>query len=290
MIAGALALGLLFGRGCGPAVRVATFNIRQFPEKTTKLGRVADTLAELDADVIGVQEIVDPHALAQVLDAASRTTGRRYQAVLSTCRRAQTGDTTGLVWDASRLSLVEAREFPELEPRDPSECGRTLPGLLGVFAAEDGHRVAVLSVHFEPFPQRFDVRREQWRRVIEIQRRESARLGTTVLAVGDYNSTGFSGDPARERRFVRDTVNAAGFRLLTAALPCSEYYRKHGSGAFLPSILDHVVATDDAFGAARVTGYCERLACAVTKPERMDPDFDDVSDHCPVVVEGRLRR
>jgi hypothetical protein len=267
-------------------VRVATFNIRMFPEPTTDVDRVAATLVELDADLLGVQEIADHGALASVLARVSRETGREYRSVLSRCRSATRDITTGLVWDASRWRLVEHREYPDLLPDRGVVCGQSQPGLLGVFADEHGRRVALLSVHLEPFPEKFAIRREQWRRLLAIQKAVAEEHDVTVLALGDTNSTGFKGEPPEERDFVTKMVQASGFRLLTADIPCSEYYVPEGGRDFVPSVLDHMVATSGRWASPEPLGLCERLACRVTAPEDMDEDFVRVSDHCPVVVEG----
>ena len=272
--------------GCRSTVRVVTFNIRMFPEPTTDFGRVASTIAELDADLLGLQEIADQSALTEVLARASEQTGRSYRAVLSRCRSATRGITTALAWDVSRWRLVEHREYPDLLPDRGVPCGDLQPGLLGIFVGEDGRRIGVLSVHLEPFPDRFGIRQEQWRRAIAIQRAVSDELGATVILLGDTNSTGFMGEPEEERAFVTELVKKAGFRLLTGELPCSEYWVPEGGRDYLPSLLDHMVVTGGRWGEPKVIGMCERLACRVTSPRDMDPDFVRVSDHCPVVVEG----
>jgi endonuclease/exonuclease/phosphatase family metal-dependent hydrolase len=283
----ALGLGLLASRDrCAPKARIATFNIRMFPEPTTDFERVSATLAELDADLLGVQEIIDQGALMAVLQQASIRTGRTYRAVISRCRSAKHGITTGLVWDASKWRLIEEREYPDLLPDLGVPCGEAQPGLLGIFADRQGRRIALLSVHLDAFPDKFEVRREQWRRLIAIQKAVHERHRATVVALGDFNSTGFDGQPSEERQFVLDVVQEAGFRLLTAEVPCTEYYLPEGRREYVPSVLDHLVVTDGRWSAPKAIGFCERLACRITAAEDMDEDFVRVSDHCPVVVEG----
>jgi endonuclease/exonuclease/phosphatase family metal-dependent hydrolase len=274
--------------GCRPSIRVATFNIRMFPEPKTDLDRVAETFAELDADIVGVQEITSLPHLERVLQRASAGTDRRYRALLSRCRDAKYDLTTGLVYDAARLRLVERRDYPELRSDRPESCGRWQPGLLGVFADEDDRRIAVLSLHLPPFPRNWELRREHWQRLVALHRSITAELGIPVVAVGDYNSTGFSGSPEDEPAFVDGIVKAAGLRLLSRDIACTEYYRPNDRGDYLPSILDHIVVGDGDWSEARAIGLCRRLECRPTDPADMDPDFERVSDHCPVYVDGRL--
>lgn len=272
---------------CRPQVRVATFNIRMFPEASTDPQRVAETIAELDADIFGVQEIVDPFALGAVLEGASNATDRDYRFALSRCRDTGYGVHPGLVWDARRWHLESVRDYPELEPDRGQACGSWQPGLLGIFRDDADRRIGVLSVHLPPFPDNYPTRRKYLARALAIQSAVHEELGITVLTVGDFNTTGFSGKPPEERELVRDLVDAAGFTLLTGDLACTEYYRPNGVGPYLPSLLDHIVASDGQWKDARALGLCERLRCEVTDPEDMEADFFSVSDHCPTVVVGR---
>ncbi|MEM6993366.1 MAG: endonuclease/exonuclease/phosphatase family protein [Myxococcota bacterium] len=272
---------------CDVPVRIATFNIRMFPTPKTDPAAVARAIASVDADVLGVQEIKSAGALAAVLAEASERTGRDYRSALSNCRHPRYGITTGLVWDAARWDLVELRHFPQLSPDGAGTCGRSQPGLAGVFES-DGSRIVVLSVHLDAHPRGYPARREQWTRVIAIQKQLRAEFDAEVLALGDFNSTGFTSEPAEEPDYVRDVVGRAGFELLSDDLECTEYYRPGEAPNYLPSLLDHLVATGGDWDDVTVHGLCARLRCTVTAPEDMDPEFFAVSDHCPVVVEGSI--
>lgn len=278
--------GLLSTASCSAPVTVATFNIRLFPELGTDRGRVAERLVELDASVIAVQEIRDARALGVVLGDASRHSGRDYQLLIGPCGGEGEHITTGVVFDASAWTVVEHTGYPDL--RVEGTCGARQAGTLAVLEDRRGKRLGVLSVHLRPLPKRFDTRREQWARVLARLDELEQRYDAPMLALGDYNSTGFRGEPPEERAFVEDSVEAAGYRLPTADLACTEYWRPRGDpGPYRPSTLDHVVATRGEW-QAEVRGMCERLACAPTEPDAMDSDFFGVSDHCPVVVRGRL--
>jgi endonuclease/exonuclease/phosphatase family metal-dependent hydrolase len=282
-----LGLAVLAVSFSGREARVATFNIEFFPKTDTDFASVARTIADVDSDVVALQEIRDDVPLSWVLAEASRLTEREYQAVLSPCLDVTRWMTTGLVWDASRWTLVETRSYPGLEPDGQGSCGDGQPGFLGVFDDGDGTRLAVLAVHLPALPDRYERRRELWPRVLEIQRRVQAELGIPVLALGDFNSTGPVDDRDAERRFIEEVVDAAGYHLLTEDIDCTEYWHPQPD-AYHPSILDHIVATDGDWSAARSTGYCRRLECRPVAADAMDPDYFHVSDHCPVVVDGEL--
>lgn len=274
--------------GCSSDVTIATFNIRLFPEPTTDHAVVAERIAELDASVIAVQEIRDAPALGLVLEDASRASGRDYQLLIGACGGLGDHITTGVVYDAAMWSVLEHRDYPDFRTDDTCIPG-TQSGTLGVFADARGHRLGVLSVHLRPFPEAFEQRKRQWARVIERMGEVERSFDAPVVALGDYNSTGWRGEPAQEHAFIEDTVAGAGYGLPTADLPCTEYWRPKGDeGAFRPSALDHAVTARGRWTTARVRGMCERLACSPTEPDAMDPDFTTVSDHCPVVLRGRL--
>lgn len=57
--------------------RVATWNIRFFPQAATDENRVAEMIADLDADVLAVQEITDSSELQDLLDAVNAESARR---------------------------------------------------------------------------------------------------------------------------------------------------------------------------------------------------------------------
>ncbi|MCA9648689.1 MAG: endonuclease/exonuclease/phosphatase family protein [Myxococcales bacterium] len=273
--------------GCSSPVTVATFNIRYFPEPSTDPSRVAQTIADLDASVIAVQEIRDALRMGAVLEEASRIDGRDYHLLLGPCGGAGERITTGVVYDAAQWTVVEHLGYPDL--RSDGRCVRQ-PGTLAVLQDQERHRLAVLSVHLPALPHRFDERREQWNQVLarmdEIERRHP---GAPVLALGDFNSTGFRGEPAEERPFVEEAVARAGYALPTADLSCTEYWRPPNEPeSYWPSVLDHGVVAGGRFGEAEVRGMCERLRCQPTEADAMDPDFAAVSDHCPVVLRGTL--
>lgn len=280
------ALALL--AACSPPVTVATFNIRRFPEPATLPLAVAERLVELDASVIAVQEIRDARALGGVLEAASRHTGRDYQLLMGPCGGDGRYFTTGVVVDASAWRVLEHAGYPGLHPEGEGTCGREQAGTLVVLEDRGGRRLGVLSVHLRPFPDEFHVRREQWARVLARMGEIERRYDAPVLALGDFNSTGFRDEPPEERPFVERTVAEAGYRLPTADLACTEYWRPRGDpGPYRPSVLDHAVASRGEW-QAEVRGMCRRLACAPMDPDAIDPDYLVVSDHCPVLLQGRL--
>lgn len=281
-------VALSFASTPGTPVRIATFNIETFPAPDTGIVRVAEVIAETNADVIAVQEIRNDAVLELVLLHASILRGRHWRSLVSQCNRGA-WFSTGIIYDDARWDLVLQREYPDLDPSGDGQCRpRTMSGVLAVLADGDA-RIAVLSVHLSAMPHRFAQRREQWRRALTIAGDVERELGIPVTLLGDMNSTGYlDGEPAEEPAFVREIVDAFGFELQTDALACTEYWRPEGDTMFRPSLLDHIVTRGGDWESPRVLGYCARQACAPTEPDAMDPDYRLVSDHCPVVLDGEI--
>ena len=64
---------LLWRGGCRPSVRIATFNIRMFPEPTTDLERVATTIAALDEEsILQIAVLLDDNTV-QIIDLADKS-------------------------------------------------------------------------------------------------------------------------------------------------------------------------------------------------------------------------
>ena len=269
-------------------LRIATFNIENFgaPDKRTDDSRITELIAELDADVIAVQEIQDPARFA-VLVAGIATPGRRYQFVPSRCGgNSKWHDPmhVGFVLDVAHVRLMTTQEFPELAPTPDEGCGfQDRPGLLGEFIAA-GRRFDLLVVHFAAKPEQAPKRRDQWDRALAIVAGRRA-AGVPVAIIGDVNSTGFLDDAQEERAYIRQRLAAARMTLPTEMIGCSEYFQRDGRGPYRRSLLDHV-ALCDRFPIephAEVHGYCRELAC----PAHLDSlprDFNTVSDHCPVTI------
>lgn len=68
----------------GTALRVATFNIRDFGAQTDRV-RLSALLRDTEADILALQELRDPQVLTQVAQDLSEKTSRHYQVAVSDC-------------------------------------------------------------------------------------------------------------------------------------------------------------------------------------------------------------
>lgn len=279
-------LALLFGLSgvsCGRRVTLATYNIRMFPEEGTDRARLLELFLEIDADIVAVQEIRDEDALLAVLRAASARSGRELRLALSTCG-GPANIKTGLVYDANAVRLLGTRQFKEHNADDSGDCAQKYrAALLGVFES-GSERLAVLSVHMQhgPAPEQLAARKRQWAGVIAIL--AEARIGydAEVVALGDFNSTGFQDDGNGERSFIEATLDRAGLSLATEEIGCTAYWQPSGrQGSYVPSILDHMVVSG-RWEAPTALGMCAALSCQ--QSSKAPHDYERVSDHCPLRI------
>ncbi len=265
------------------ARRVATFNIRELGKEPKDMERLAAIVRATRADVIALQEVMRADAAQDLARLLSREP-RRFRVVLAKCG-GKGGMYTGFLFDEARIALTTTREYPELAP-DGSCDGGDKAGLLGTFeprgpgASDEPRAFQLLSVHFVAGsePERLARRKEQWTRATRIANEAKSRGPVAIL--GDTNSTGFLDDRGGEKSFILDVARDAALTVETRDLRCSEYFGP--KDALRPSLLDHVVATPGMVKrrSIEVHGFCAELHCEPANS--VPPDWESVSDHCPV--------
>lgn len=274
------------GDGAAPAkpadrLRIATWNLRNFPDEGQDLPRLRARLQELAADVIAVQEVRDPAALQALMPgwglALSEAGGRG-------------GQRLGFLYDPAAVELVGApREHAAL-----AMGGAVRPGFSGYLRARDGGPdFHVVVVHLKARAEGYGLRRAQWDALGEILK-EVARGDDDLVLLGDFNATGPErGGPAEELAALDARFAAVGLRRVGNAAGCSVYWHGARRDAWHePSLLDLVWIAGlreagDAELEARAFLHCARHHCAAFRSTEAHPerDYVDLSDHCPVVVD-----
>jgi endonuclease/exonuclease/phosphatase family metal-dependent hydrolase len=266
----------------GQALRVVSWNLANFEGQRSghDLARIREVIAELDPDVLALQEIKDPQALAELLPdwelkvSEKGGSGRQRLAI---------------AWRSDRVTLLESEEHPQL-----SINGRVRPGLSGYLRGSDGGPdFWLLVVHLKAMPDSLALRREQWPRLLEIAE-ATAKRDRDLLIVGDFNSTGPpGGKPDVEHQELDLALAPAGLRRLRCAIGCTAYYDGQRRDSWKePSEIDLMFARDLAESLtqdAQVhTGtHCSASRCRDFRSTDAYPvrDYESVSDHCPVVVD-----
>lgn len=257
----ALAVGL---RACpDPELRVATFNIRNFPENPAQIEGAFATIAALDVPLVAVQEITDTRAFAA---AARRQLGKHWRAEFGPHARRER-IVQGVLYDAATFELDYARLHRQTKR---FEGGRaTLE--VRLFSRVGGPALRVFVVHLKSGAKYASTRARQIAALTPLLRR-AARGRDEVVILGDFNSTG-----ERDRRALARFAHDTGLSWATDALACTSYWKP--GGKCQGSALDHVFTSRPAREAA-ARGPCESVGC---EPGDSCPVFyDEVSDHCPV--------
>lgn len=264
-------------------LRVATWNLRNFPGEGQDLSRLRARLDELAADVVAVQEIRDEAALRAL------TPGRELRLSEAGGRG---GQRLGFLFDPGALELVGApREHAEL-----AMGGGVRPGFSGYLRARaGGPDFHLLVVHLKSRPEGRSLRRSQWdalARVVE----ELRRSDTDVMVVGDFNPTGGAGEGAEGELAALDGVLAeVGLTRVPSEAGCSAYWEGARRDAWHePSLLDLVWISGLTEAVpeglqARSLLHCARHHCEAFRSTEAHPerDYADLSDHCPVIVDLR---
>ena len=278
--------------------RVATWNIRFFPEPSTDVERTGQILADLDADLVAVQEIADPATLAAMLervnaDLARRTLEsgvtppRRYRFVLADSG-GHGGQYVGYVYDENAVRLTDIQTLTRLQMTPDLR-----PGLFARAKSERGGLdFQIIVMHTDSGTKDRDYQnRLRWLDSLGVELGGRLDEDADVLVLGDLNTMGRLAEGGlprvraeQEIANLDDRVRDMGLRRLSNAPACTEYYRGRGS------LLDHILVTTAMAEApsdavARVFGYCAAVDCQPVDQDRMPYDYAHVSDHCPVVID-----
>jgi endonuclease/exonuclease/phosphatase family metal-dependent hydrolase len=267
----AIAVGVLVARvSCRDAdrdrVRIATFNIEHFPKDARQIEGAFDEIAAAGASIVATQEITSP---AVFLAAARRRLAPSWEFVHDH-RRVENHHHVGVLFDRRvwRFVSSEVHDDTVFGPRDlPVFEARLAP-------VDGGDIVRILVIHLRPLTAGRPVRARQHQVVAKLA--SAARgSGERVVVLGDFNAT-----EAGDRDDLADLARAARLDWGTRSLPCTAFWRRDDGCP--RSRLDHVFTSEPP---ARViaTGGCATDGC--DHQDRCPVFAEQVSDHCPVVVD-----
>src|SRR5688572_27366138 len=104
----ALAIALLIlDRACTEDIRIATFNIENYPKSPAQPPGAFAMIAELDLDIVAVQEITDPVHFAS---SARERLGKSWRFLHP---RRGPEQRIGILYDRDRFDLLSVRELRE---------------------------------------------------------------------------------------------------------------------------------------------------------------------------------
>ena len=254
-----------------PPVRIATFNIEDFPKDDRQIDGAFAELAALEAPIIGVQEIMDPQRFA----AAMRDhLGVDWRVVFEPFVELGYRH-TGVVFDARRFALISRTIH------DGTKLGGNHKSVLEVRlrpvdggAAIGRAAIRVMVVHLKAGGDGRDIRARQHvelRRIVAL----ANQSGDRVVVLGDFNAT----HDVEDRADLATLASSTGLAWSTEPLACSAFWRRDDGCP--RSRLDHILAWDT--GTVSVAGACATAGCDY---EDSCPLYSrEISDHCPVIVQ-----
>jgi endonuclease/exonuclease/phosphatase family metal-dependent hydrolase len=255
---------LILDRACSEEVRIATFNIENYPKSTEQAAGAFALIAALKLDVVAVQEIMDPVHFSST---ARSKLGPRWRFLHT---EGGPDHRVGILYNRDRFRLLSVRELPQTV---------TYPGAKPALEArlrprEGGAVVRVITLHLKAGGDHFETRKRQLD-ALQVVLTRAAESSDRVVILGDFNATG---DP--DRRRIRDLADHLDMEWATEPLACTSYWDRE-DGCF-GSALDHILSSDvpddvDAMGPCRTEGCDRKDRCPIYR--------EQISDHCPVVLE-----
>lgn len=269
------------GSGCGTGdaeLVVLSWNLENFPGDHD-VAKMAARVAAEEPDVIAVQEVLDPDALAPLAP--------QFEPRMST-RGGARGQRLGLLFDADTTSASALAQHALFEIG-----GRVRPAVSS-WVEHGDLDFHLVVVHLKATPSGLATRRLQWAALAELVLRlplsGPGRGDRDIVVVGDFNTTGAGEiDAHAEREALAAVLAIAGLRPVEPVGGCSAYWDgRRRDGWLEPSLLDLVFVggLDDFAVESEALGACRRHGCRAVRSTAAHPDADIVgsSDHCPVRV------
>jgi len=249
-----------------PPPRLATFNIENYPASDRQEAGALAAIRATGAQVVAVQEIMDPPRFRRALRAALG--GAWSTAFVALEDRSL--HAVGLAFDRRAVRLAWART---------SRATVTYPGARPTLEARlyprgGGGAMRVFVIHLKAGGDGHAARARQLDALAPELARARAE-GDDVYVLGDFNATG----PA-DRALVQRIAGDAGLTWASRELACTAYWDR--DDGCLGAALDHVLAPRPP-RAIFAAEPCRSNGCALR--DRCPAFVHEISDHCPVVVE-----
>ena len=248
---------------------IATWNIRNFPTDSRTAGRVAELIADMDIDLVAVQEIADTAAFDQVLTGLPG-----YHGVLSS-HEYSPGEyqKTGFVY---RTGMIQIGEVQSLFEGDTYAFPR--PPLQARFGVNGSMTFVVIDLHLkaEGGEDNEARRRDACQKLkAHVDAMLSAGTETEVFIVGDFNDR--LSDATDDNVFTVFLDDEQNYEFLSQEL------QDAGDYSFIPwsTLLDHILITkdlEDDYAGGSIQAAPLDLQITEYNYE------EEVSDHRPVVA------
>ena len=270
-------------------LNVGTYNIRNFDKPGTHTNKklLKQSILEASPDLLAVQEIHNQSSFKSFVTKELKG----YSLALSNCGGGG-GQKLGFVYRFSKLRLKKSYEDRRLTSAFDNGCGSLRPAFVGIFEdLEEGRTFVALSVHLKAGSgsRNFERRATQYKHIQDMFAEFEADGHKAILAMGDFNTTGFDHRNQDYINFKR-LLTSTGSMTSAQEVSCTSYWSgtNYNDGIEEASTLDHVVFNPGfaSYGTPeiKVGGHCAKARCEDVYEDVLGEGYQTVSDHCPVTV------
>lgn len=292
-------LTILISSSALASFKVASYNIRNFDYDTrsrvsTNKKHLVKTIAQINADLIGVQEINRTNRFDEMIQ--SNFQGK-YRTVFTQCGGAH-DQKLGFVFNSAELQLIDFNQDMRTvnvnhgSQRQSLQCDQgSRPLAVAHFKHLSTNRhIIAITVHLKSGGRSSSIqkRTKQLKAIKKLIDEKRSQGFEHFVVVGDFNSTEYIFKTEGYRRFV-GLVREMKLQDTASNLKCTSYWWGGlNDQKQYPSSLDHILVSSSLMvnknAKAQVYGHCAKLMCATTSEAQMGVSFDQVSDHCPIAV------
>lgn len=304
-----LATLLLISFSAQAGLRFATYNIRNFDydqrsHVPTNKGQLKANLDEVNADLLAVQEINQVHVFERFIE---NNYFGKYGVALTECGGSH-DQKLGFVYDLSKFSLISFHQ--DLRTSNPKKsrnhfrnhyrnqkqnqhCEGSRPLAVAHFKMKHNNQdLIAISVHLKSGgqPKSIEKRFLQLSIIDQVVKQYKSEGIQNIIIMGDFNSTEYQHKKGSYQKF-NNIINEMNLYDSTRDAKCTSYWWGGlRDGKQYPSVLDHVILSHSLLNGssipkAKPLAHCKSLRCSPTRDELMGVNYDEVSDHCPVVTE-----
>lgn len=271
----------------GEMMKTYNINLSYPPQgNATDIEAMFGMLKDLDIELLGVVEIVDPALFAA---SAKKYLGAQFEFIYAPSASSQK---IGFLYDSSVLELVGQAEIYTEVMLDPHSWLR--PALRGYFKAKpNGMDFHAIVTHLKAAPSGWNQRERQWNVLQTILIELPKETGDKdVILMGDFNNV----SKFKENEFL-PIIDSLGYYWATSELAAqgkvSNYWKPDYSIERIEgSLIDQIFISGGAKQEYVANSTRTGGMCAGGEPEYVGeniPEYNkSISDHCPVFITLRV--
>jgi len=271
----------------GEMMKKYGINLRRPPQgNATDVPALFSFLKDLDVELLGVVEIVDPALLEE---SAQKYLGPQFKVVYAPSKSSQK---IGFLYDSSVLEIIGQPEIYAEVTLDPDSWLR--PAFRAYFKTKpDGADFHAIITHLKASPSGWAKRERQWKVLQEIlERLPREQNDKDIILMGDFNNVSKLG----YNEFV-PLMDSLGYVWANADMVGGKGYTNYWRPDYTKeriqgSLIDQIFLSADFAdefleSSAKAGGMCAQVE-ADYEGEDIPDYYEQISDHCPVFATFKV--